>query len=411
MDIHHSKNPLLPGMGVCDPHIHIFNDRAYLYAGQDSAEDSGTFSMPHWNIWSSDDLVNWHKESEISPEETFMGRSKQCWATDAACVDGKYYFYFSNGNRQTGVMRSDRPGSGFRDALGRPLLDGSECTTTEYDPTVFVDDDGCAYLIVGGPRWAYGEGAGYFMAKLAPDMISLAEPLRRVELDVDADDKSFLHKHNGKYILSWAAEYAVADSVYGPYRYAGNLGVSEDHGSFFSWHGQDFFAFTVFDPSNFHRAAGICYIHYRPDGTMAADPLIAEYGVGQYRAEWNRIYACWYMSQQNTHKSAHPQAGFIVESEADGAYISFPNIHGAKENAGLCFFANSRGGGSIEVHRDRPDGPLLGCCSITPVPFEGWQGYHTNLCRLTNPAGDLSLCLVFRTKPGESVRLRWFHLF
>ena len=34
------KNPIIPRMGVCDPHIHIFENRAYLYASHDAAEGS-----------------------------------------------------------------------------------------------------------------------------------------------------------------------------------------------------------------------------------------------------------------------------------------------------------------------------------------------------------------------------------
>ena len=29
-------NPILPGLGVCDPHIRIYDDIAYLYATHDS---------------------------------------------------------------------------------------------------------------------------------------------------------------------------------------------------------------------------------------------------------------------------------------------------------------------------------------------------------------------------------------
>jgi hypothetical protein len=34
-----SGNPILQGRGVCDPHIRIFNDTAYLYATHDQSFD------------------------------------------------------------------------------------------------------------------------------------------------------------------------------------------------------------------------------------------------------------------------------------------------------------------------------------------------------------------------------------
>ena len=47
------------------------------------------------------------------------------------------------------------------------------------------------------------------------------------------------------YYLSWASFYAVSDSICGPYKTMGNLGMSQDHASFFHWNEQWFMAFTV----------------------------------------------------------------------------------------------------------------------------------------------------------------------
>ena len=52
-----SGNPILQGRGVCDPHVRIFGDKAYLYATHDKAPDSADFVMEDWWIWSSPDLV------------------------------------------------------------------------------------------------------------------------------------------------------------------------------------------------------------------------------------------------------------------------------------------------------------------------------------------------------------------
>jgi len=32
-----AENPIIPDQGVCDPHIHIFNNKAYLFASHDFA--------------------------------------------------------------------------------------------------------------------------------------------------------------------------------------------------------------------------------------------------------------------------------------------------------------------------------------------------------------------------------------
>ena len=88
MKVTAKKNPIISKQGVCDPHVHIFNDRAYLYASHD-APGEHMFDMYDWEIWSSADLVTWEKESAVRPEDTSMGASYECWAVDAAEKNGK----------------------------------------------------------------------------------------------------------------------------------------------------------------------------------------------------------------------------------------------------------------------------------------------------------------------------------
>ena len=92
------KNPIIPLMGVCDPHMHVFNDRVWLHATHDAIPGCDYFCMHDWQIWSSADCVEWQLESVIRPEDFHMGSSSQCWAVDCEERNGKYYFYFSDGS-------------------------------------------------------------------------------------------------------------------------------------------------------------------------------------------------------------------------------------------------------------------------------------------------------------------------
>ena len=107
--------------------------------------------------------------------------------------------------------------------------------------------DGTFYIVFGGPKWAYGEGAGYFIARLNEDMVSLAETPKKIELDHEADDKAPLNRIGDKYYLSYGSHYAISENVYGPYRYMGNTGASEDHGSYLEWNNQLFNSFTIME--------------------------------------------------------------------------------------------------------------------------------------------------------------------
>ena len=60
-----SQNPIVPNQGLNDPHIHIFNDTAYVYASHDKSITNDKFIMDDWWVWSSPDLVNWTKRSVL----------------------------------------------------------------------------------------------------------------------------------------------------------------------------------------------------------------------------------------------------------------------------------------------------------------------------------------------------------
>ncbi len=171
-------NPLVPFVGMADPHIYVFDGKPYLYSTRDidSLQTKGRFIMPDWHIWSTDDLLHWRHERTILPVETYMGRSRDCWATETATRNGKYYIYFSDKNRTTGVLVSDSPTGPFRDALGRPLLDTGLTSTKEYDPSVLIDDDPAQtpYIIFGHHR-DDDPNLRYYIVRLNDDMISLAE--------------------------------------------------------------------------------------------------------------------------------------------------------------------------------------------------------------------------------------------
>jgi len=352
MVVRAKKNPIISKEGVCDPHVHIYNNRAYLYASHDVTVENPALNDPYemhdWEIWSSADLVTWEKESVVRPEDTSMGASNSCWAVDAAEKKGKYFLYVSNCTKETYVLASDDPGKGFQDALGKPILPEGLTPTRSYDPAVFTDEDGSSYIVFGTPVWAGGDS--YYIAKLNEDMVSLAEKPRKIQLDDTADDKPSLHKYNGVYYLSWASYYATSEHVYGPYTTRGNIGMSTDHGSFFEWNGQWFVAFTVNETiQKMRRATGIAYVHYRANGEMVADKLIREYGVGQYDAGWNVIEAEWYMRGHNVKKVENTFGDFDIVME-NGSQLEYPNIRNLPDNPWIVVHAVSETPVEIEVY-------------------------------------------------------------
>jgi len=282
-----SGNPILPGCGVCDPHVRIFNNTAYLYATHDIAPDKTRFVTEDWWVWSSPDLVHWKHESTLRPEQTYIGAGFQaCYATDATERNGKYYWYFSEGYEHTGVVVGDTPAGPWHDPLGRPLIGDGFVPVLAYDPGIFTDDDGTPYIVFG--VW------DFYIARLGDDMISLAEPPRRITIhnpegpygSGKTDDKVYLHKREGLYYLSWGCFYAMSDHVYGPYdcrgsiiqeqnvapshRYADHVITFDRHGSFFEWHKQWYFICNDMSQTRNprFRDSSLCYVQYRSNGEI-----------------------------------------------------------------------------------------------------------------------------------------------
>jgi len=413
-------NPIVPYVGMADPHIFIFEGKAYLYATRDidSLQTRNKFVMPDWHIWSSNDLIHWNHERTIYPTETFMGKSNDCWATDMGWRNGKYYFYFSNKNISTGVMVSNHPAGPFKDALGKPLLDTGLTTSKEYDPTILIDDDSARTpYIVFGHHKDNDPVLGYYIAKLNEDMISLAEPPRKIYFtgDMDVlynDDKPNLHKYKGIYYLSSGAHYATSKNIYGPYAKRGNSGfgkfglTAQAHGNYFMWNNQWFHTWCKFhlgkDVARY-RESYITYVHYKMDGSLVDDTLLLfkhfENGVGQYNAGWDKIEAEWFMAGDKIEKGENA-SGFEVKACYDQGYLYYPNVSALKKNTTIVVKANPHVGGRLEVRLGGPTGRVLGSMDI---PLEASKEYFDYTCSLKNKEGLNDICLVFKGEPGKNL--------
>lgn len=393
-------NPIIANQGVNDPHIRVFDGKAYLYATHDKSADNTTFIMEDWWVWSSDDLVSWTYESTLKPEDTYIGKGfTSAWATDAAEKNGKYYWYFSEANEQTGVVTGDSPTGPWVDTLGKPMLISEMTPTHEYDPGILKDGED-HFIIFGA--------FNYHIAKLGDDMVSLAEAPRPVEVinargpytnDKDGpfagrgtDDKPFLHKRGDIYYLSWGAFYATADNPYGPYNYRGEIlndasfsdGTESPtwpqgylqgrHGSFFDMHGQSYFAYCDISQTGnrYFRDTFISYVHYREDGSIS--PLRVDLtGVGEYNAGKGKIEAEDFFKSEGFEKVQLDNDAFGVASAGKSSTLTFPNIHGlSNKNAMTVLFSGSVPTNmKIEILRQTQDGGVerLGILEAEQV---GW---------------------------------------
>ena len=277
---------------------------------------------------------------------------------------------------------------------------------------MFIDDDPAhpAYIV-----WGYTvAGQQYHIARLNEDMVSLAEKPRPVTLHNGwQNDAPFIMKHAGIcYLSSHGGVYATATNVYGPYAFRGVFSHDHtvDHGGFFNWHNQTFFAYGVPDGDTYFRQSKIVYAHFKDNGDIADNPFIEKspLGVGQYDAHWVKIQAEWYFAASDGVEQRENATGFEMRNLTNGAWLAYPRFRNLKQNATLYFWVASANSarGKIEVHRDSANGPELGQCRVPATG--GFDNYRMVSCPLTNRAGTGNLCLVFKGGGGELLRLDWF---
>jgi len=149
----YSQNPIIQTIYTADQAPMVYNDTVYLYTTHD--EDvtvNNFFIMNDWRCYSSTDMVNWTSHGMVLSYTDFSWASGDAWADQCIHRNGKFYFYVpvnqKNGGNAIGVAVSDSPTGPFSDPLGIPLTSGYGY----IDPTVFIDDDGQAYLYWGNPN-------------------------------------------------------------------------------------------------------------------------------------------------------------------------------------------------------------------------------------------------------------------
>ena len=191
-----SQNPVIQTNFVADPAPMVHDGTVYLYTTHDEDKTiNNFFTMNDWRCYSSKDMVNWTDHGAVFSYTGFSWSRGDAWAGQCIYRNGKFYFYVpvnqKNGGNAIGVAVSDSPTGPFRDALGSPLLVGYGY----IDPTVFIDDDGQAYLYWGNPHLYY--------VKLNNDMISYDQKVGVVKVPL-TEEGFKLRIINAHKTFSWA---------------------------------------------------------------------------------------------------------------------------------------------------------------------------------------------------------------
>ncbi|UGU16408.1 glycoside hydrolase family 43 protein [Sinomicrobium kalidii] len=288
-----AQNPVITHKYTADPAALVHNDSVYLYTGHDEAEkDFHFYKMKEWLVFSSADMVNWKEHKVPLKVSDFKWAKADAWAAQVIERNGKFYWYVTVTHatvpgKAIGVAVSDSPTGPFKDALGKALVTNDMTKATDIswddlDPTVFIDDDGQAYLYWGNTVCYY--------AKLKENMVEFDGPIHTVDLP-DFTEAPWIHKRDDWYYLSYAYQfpektaYAMSKSITGPWEFKGILNEiagnsNTNHQAIINFKGKDYFIYhnggIPTDGGSFRRSVCIDYLYYNPDGTMKRVVMTSE---------------------------------------------------------------------------------------------------------------------------------------
>lgn len=289
-----AANPLFPDVLTADPAALVVKDKVYLYTGHDVAKDNTKFYEMHdWLVFSSSDMVNWEAHGPRMKVSDFKWAKGDAWASQIIERKGKYYWYVAVRHNDTkpgfaiGVAVGDSPLGPFKDALGKALITNDMTTDTpndwdDIDPSVFIDDDGQAYLFWGNSKPRY--------AKLKKNMVELDGPITPINIP-NFTEALWIHKHGDWYYLSYATgfpekiAYAMSKSVAGPWEYKGILNElagnsNTNHQAIIDFKGKSYFIYhnggVQPDGGSFRRSVCIDDLYYNADGTIKRIVMTSE---------------------------------------------------------------------------------------------------------------------------------------
>lgn len=458
-------NPVIRHMYTADAAPHVLPDgRVWMITSVDRDEGGGYETMSEYHTFSSADMVSWidhgrvlHVDS-IRPADAPKADKYALWAPDMIYRNGTYYLYFPirilhtdktgpNGGRSTSsylaIATSKHPSQPFTVVV--PRMEG----TTGIDPSVFIDDDGQAFLYWGHKK----------VAKLADDMLSLASPV--VELPIGTDifmEASWMHKRGGKYYFNYHTKYnwqtkvtkenhdspsrkkselawSVGNSPLGPLAFGGTLnyepgvGVSEgprhpegnfppwrytlsNHGGIVEYHGTDYLFYHTSALSSWRqdyfkaegtwtqRSVCIDRIEYAADGS----PLpVRQTITGVAPVRVNQAFSILpQLPDPASAKDCSQRQGRIVAR--DGSILP---LKGVPLGTGYYYFRTlvhrSPAKARIEVRKDNSDGPLLGTILLDASSPTTNAGKAETFLREARGTSDVYL--VFKAETGAEIEI------
>ncbi|MCQ2055363.1 MAG: family 43 glycosylhydrolase [Fibrobacter sp.] len=388
---------------TADPAPYVHGDTVYLYTTHDEDNADG-FAMYDWLLHTSTDMVNWTSHGAVASLSDIKWSSKTngAWAEQVIERDGKWFMYVPIHGNGISVLVADNPYGPFTEPLNKALVWQRE-HWNDIDPTVWIDDDGQAYMYWGNPE--------LYMIKLKKDMISTEGSIVTYPKIKDYQEGPWVYKHGDHYYMTFASTccaegigYAMSDKITGPWTYKGDImphssRSNGNHPGIIDFKGKSYVFGLNYELWRYksdkmglkyqhkeRRSVGLSEMKYNADGTIQKIDWWPENGVAQLEDfdPYKRVEAETMSWGEDVRVRKSGAAGnTVITNLSDGKYTKISGVEFG--DAGAESFSASvlsvKKASSITVRLDKVDGEIVGKAEfsadgLVTVPLEGAVGKH-----------------------------------
>ena len=411
-----AQRPIIQTKYTADPAPMVYNDTVFLYTTHDE-DDAEGFKMQDWLLYTSTDMVNWTDHGVVASLKSFdwVKRDNGAWAEQAVERNGKFYMYCPIHGNGIGVLVSNSPYGPFKDPLGKPLVWQKE-HWDDIDPTVFIDEDGQAYMYWGNPNCYY--------VKLNEDMISYSGDIVKLkETPEHYQEGPWFYKRNGHYYLAFASTccpegigYAMSDSPTGPWKTKGYImrpteRTRGNHPGIMDYKGKSYVFGLNYDllklETNTHyerRSVSVAEMHYNEDGTIQEVPYWADTKLEQIGTfnPFRKVEAETMAWGYGLKTAPNADKSLSVVDVNNGEYICVRGVDFGKNKARRFeVSALPLEGGNLKIRLDAPDGKIVGNVNI-PQGNETSK-YELYSCEVNAVSGIHDLYLSFEGENNKDL--------
>jgi hypothetical protein len=422
-----ADNPIVQTSYTADPAPMLYDGRLWLYTSHD--EDvtvNNFFTMNDWRLYSTVDMVNWTDHGSPAGYKSYSWGTGDAWAVQGVPRNGKFYLYTPINNStgsKIGVLVADSPIGPFKDPLGKALISTG---SGNIDPTVWIDDDGQAYLYWGNPDLYY--------VKLNADMISFPGSPTKVNLTTAGfgvrsktdratayEEGPWFYKRNSLYYIVYPADstpekisYTTSTGPLGPWMYGGDIMAKEsgagssftNHPGVIDYKGHSYFFYhngALPGGGGYKRSVCVEEFTYGANGSI---PMITMSTKGPAPVAtlnpYVQVEAETIAFSAGLKTETCSEGGIDVTQISNGDYIKVRNVDfGTGATSFDARVASAASGGSIEIHLDSQTGTLLGTLAVPGTG--GAQTWMTKSCTISGAAGIHDLFFKFTGGSGATL--------